>query len=247
MNSKTSKTQNGSAILWILIAVGLFAALGYAFSSSTRTSTDFITDAEAESYANQIIAYGNEVKAAVKRLQLRGCSDTEISFENNVSTIAIGYLNGTNKNCFIFDSNGGGLQFKIFSKNIVDPNNTATVASGETIFTGNTSVVGVGSDCNDASCNELVMLTPHLTESICKKINTLIGFLNDGDDIPEIDTTAIGTETFRLSNGPYKFESNREIHNSSTTILNNRKKGCVKGQIDPGTAGNHYFNVLIAR
>lgn len=106
------QSEKGNAIIWILIAVGLFAALNYAFTSSSRTSTSLLNDSEAKAYASQIIAYGNEVKSAVKRLQLRGCDDTEISFENNV---VAGYTNPNapaNKSCHVFDLAGGGLTWQ---------------------------------------------------------------------------------------------------------------------------------------
>ena len=238
-------TQNGNAIILILVAIALFAALGYAFSNSSRTSSSFLSDAEAEAYANQIIAYGNDVKSAVKRLQLRGCSDTEISFENNQSTTIGGYLNVTRNDCFVFDTQGGGLQFKQFSENMLSPN-VSIYGRYEAFFTGNTSIKGVGSDCESSECNDLVLVKTHLKKSICEKINIALNNNQSPDHILEIDTNSIGVENFNASN-LYKYEPDRNIFNSTTGELNGIKQGCVEGQINPGTGGYNYFQVLIAR
>ncbi|CAG0906291.1 unnamed protein product, partial [Cyprideis torosa] len=51
---------NAASDLMVAALVALFAALGYAFSNTSRTSTSFLTEEETSAYANQIIAYGNE-------------------------------------------------------------------------------------------------------------------------------------------------------------------------------------------
>ena len=168
-------TQNGNAIIWIFIAVGLFAALGYAFTSSTRTSTNVITDAQAQSYAQEIIAYGNEVKQAIKRLQLRGCSDTEISFENDVVS---GYENPnapTNKTCHVFDIAGGGLSWNSENSAWFD-SNAGCVGSfwcHEFTFEGTNKAPGVGTDSNGTDSMELTIRLAGISSNICEKINEL--------------------------------------------------------------------------
>ena len=80
-NNIKNKTENGSVIVWIFIAVLLFAALGYAFNSSSRTSAGFISDAQAEAYANQIMDILHTNRQVVKKLLLSGCPAEEISFQ----------------------------------------------------------------------------------------------------------------------------------------------------------------------
>jgi len=131
---KQKNTQNGNAIAMILVAVALFAALGYAFSNTSRTSNRFLSDEEAKAYANQIISYGNEVRQAVKRLTLRGCSDTEISFENNVVS---GYTNPnapTDKSCHVFDIAGGGINYNNPPKKLLDSGKKDALGFGEIFF-----------------------------------------------------------------------------------------------------------------
>ena len=115
---KTSKNQGikakqrGSAIVWILIMVALFAALTYTMSEGSRTGESQLGDQQAGLAATEILDYGRNIKNAVQQLLINGCSDTEISFENDV---VAGYTNAnapTDKSCHVFHPNGGGMRYQ---------------------------------------------------------------------------------------------------------------------------------------
>jgi len=179
-NLMKQNTQNGNAIVLILVAIALFAALGVAFSNTSRTSSSFLSDAEAEAYANQIIAYGNDVKSAVKRLQLRGCSDTEISFENNVVS---GYENPnspTDKSCHVFDVAGGGLQWQEAPPPYA--NTGPLFYEGKFNFIRGTEWNGNGTTCGNETCGDLIMFLSFLDENICGIINNKLGYTTTPED-----------------------------------------------------------------
>ena len=180
-----SKTQNGSVIFWILIAVGLMAALSYAFMGSSRNSTSMITDTQADAYASEIIAYGNEVKSAVKRLRLRGCSDTEISFENNVSS-PIDYTNlnsPADESCHIFSLAGGSLNWPTYSDAIYE---NAVDWYPPIQFNADNDIIGTKSSEAD-----LVMFHASINETICAKLNER---LHNEKTIYDISAFSNGTD-----------------------------------------------------
>lgn len=161
MDSDLRRNDNngecGNAIFMILLGVALFAALGYAFMGSSRTSTTLLTDEQATTYANQIIAYSNEVKNAVKRLQLRGCDDDEISFENNV---VAGYENTnapTSKKCHVFDIAGGGVSWGNFQD----------LNAEDLIFTADNVIDNLGTA-------HLILATQNIPDGVCAKLNQKI-------------------------------------------------------------------------
>lgn len=179
----TAHGQRGNAIVWILVGVALFAALGFAFTSSSRTSSSLLSDTEAEAYATQIIQYGNEVKAAVKRLQLRGCTDTEISFENDVIT---GYTNPNapdNKSCHVFNIAGGGLNWKEINEKYLDNSYSSVLLYGIPNPSGDSRILGVGTSVDGSTGNELYLTTSHIKLEICKKINQVFE-VSDKDGTP---------------------------------------------------------------
>lgn len=231
-NKITRNTESGNAIFLIIMGVALFAALGYAFTSSNRTSTTLVTDEQASTYANKIIAYGNEIKQAVRRLQLRGCDDTEISFENDVIS---GYENPnapTSKKCHVFDIAGGGLNWK--SLNTLDIH-----------FVNGNAIENVGTDCADENCTELMLIIrlnqtaseKSTAENICNYINRTLG--ND----PTMTNTIFRDDT------PNALSSNLfigEYHLSFTNdieLFNGKKSYC--GSVDSNI--HSYHHVLITR
>ena len=240
-------TQSGNAIVIILIAIALFAALGVAFSNTSRTSSSFLSDEEAKAYANQIIAYGNDVKSAVKRLQLRGCSDTEISFENNIES---GYENPnapTNKSCHVFDIAGGGFNWISIPTNILESDHDTYNAYGQSFIANTIQVVGSGTSCSTGDCTELVFQVPHIKPEICAQTNA--------------STVNNKTNAFNESVTNHLYQNNRKFigvydfqNISSTSTIGddffppNTKNGCIfRGG---GVAIGHpytYFQVLIAR
>lgn len=178
MNKKNeiSHKESGSAILWILVAVGLFAALNFAFNSSSRTSTSVITGAQAEAYANQIIQHGNELKLAIKRMQLQGVKENEINFYNEVysskSGAKITYINPntTNETQKVFSKNGGGITPFIAPTEAIHDAGTATqVKIGHSYFRS-VEVIGTISSAND-----IVWVLPWIKPEVCKKINNKLG------------------------------------------------------------------------
>lgn len=225
--------ESGNVIVWILVAVALMAGLSYAFMGSSRTSGSFLTDTQAEAYASEIIAYGNEVKGAVKRLMLRGCSDTEISFENNVVS---GYTNPnspTDNSCHVFDLNGGGLQ--LINGPAPFANTGANFYDGKYAFINATQWTGNGTDCADASCVDNIMLFSWLNEDVCDKINSSLGYTGTPQD------TAYGGNQFT---GSYIYAANTLSDEAGGTETQGKKSACFFRTVDSTYI---YTQVLIAR
>ena len=169
--------DSGNAVIWALLAVALFAMLGAAVMSGSRSSTNIVSGEEARAYARQIIAYGNDVKGAVQRLKFRGCDDNEISFENDV------YFGSTsnprapeNRRCHVFAIEGGGLKYwapseKMLSDTSVLPTSNHTQFRGYTAFIGASAITDYGS--NDSA--EILMVIPWLDSNICMMLNEMNG------------------------------------------------------------------------
>lgn len=148
--------ESGNIFVYILIAIALFGALSFTVSRSNRGNTSTFNDQQAKIAAQEIIEYSQTIANAVQKLRLRGCTDTEISFENNIET---GYTNGnapTDNSCDVFHINGGGANYS----------NTL----GAWLITGNLKVADIGS-----STTNLNLLLPGLQQNICEFINQNLG------------------------------------------------------------------------
>lgn len=148
-------SESGNVFFYILIAIALFGALSFAVSQGNRGNTSLLTDQQARLAAQEIIEYGETVANAVQKLRLRGCSDTEISFEND---IVAGYENTnapSDNSCHVFDVNGGGVNYDN--------------SLGAWLITGNLKIQDLGS-----SSTNLNLIRPSLQQTVCDNINNIL-------------------------------------------------------------------------
>ncbi len=98
----------GSVFVYILVGTALFAALMFTLSRSSSNSTSLIGKGQAKLYSNRIADYTRSVDMAVEKLQLRGCSISQISYETpdgaNINANA-----PSDKSCNVFHIKGGGV------------------------------------------------------------------------------------------------------------------------------------------
>lgn len=184
----------GNALFLILIAVALFAALSYAMTRSGAGGGGGISNETAELNAAAIIQYAGQVGQAVDRLLVLGaCTDTQLSFENNIVTgYAYANLPGGDKSCHIFDVAGGGVDFK-------KPPPGANQGE-DWLFTYARFVKLNGDTGLTAASTDLIMVLPNITLALCKKLNAKL-------PIPTVFsvTPPEGNAGFGSFGNPFKF------------------------------------------
>jgi len=237
------QTQSGNAIIWIFIAVGLFAALSYTFMQSSRTSTSIITDSQAQAYAQDIIAYGNEVKQAVKRMQLKGVKEHEFDFSNNVYKLEngtpwpAGNAACTSNKCKLFHIEGGGMQAKYApSESRILNVPLGGSSSGQGNFrTGYFVNIGTAEP-------ELNFEYTYINEKTCLKINEILNIENPGGS-PPFDDYSGSQANYAGTLTTFPIPIGTEPIGNEATQLTGKKSFCL-------TANGTYFNykqVLIPR
>jgi hypothetical protein len=225
------KNESGNALWFILLAVALLAALAVTITR-TSSSTEQEGDIERQRVmASDIMRYAASIAAAVDRLRLNGVSENEISFE--IAALP-GYANGRCgvDECKIFSAKGGGSSLK-------SPPDFANDGSAW-LFTGANSVEGLVTDGTGATSsddNELLMILPGVTESLCGRINTEIGIAGIPQDTTKADIATKFTGTF----------SNGQVIEG----MNGKKTGCFQGNQDDGgadiSAKYYFYHTLIGR
>jgi len=241
------KSQSGNVLFYILIAVALLAALTFAVAQSGRGSTKQVSEERARLLATEIIEYANIVSAAVTQLKLRGCTDTEISFEGAQSHDASDYVNPnapTDNFCHIFDVNAGGVIYKNppAEARIVSSGPRPYECNGASFynrecenyyFTGAGAVIGVGNDGGASANRELLMYFTNISEQICTAINALL----DIDGIPT-DPDAVWGQDRTFKGGYVNFNQ------IDAPELEGITSGCVQDSTNPDYS---FYKVLIAR
>lgn len=223
------KAESGNVLVYILIAVVLFAALGFAVSNMMRGGSEGISREKASLYASEVMAYAKSIEDAVNILRIsNNCIDTQISFETPL--LEWMYENPdapSDKSCHVFDKDGGGAVYKD------KPQDWVINGAGFTgmWFNGETAVLDIGT-----TAPELILWITELKPDICDKINKTLNGANATED--EVSDHAGGFE------GAYVLAANG-IGNASGNAYRNNKAGCL---IDPSPSGLYnYYHVLITR
>ena len=114
---KTNQSS-GNVFFIILIAVGLLAAITISISRSGSNVEQSGNVEQNRIQASQIQRYARAIEAAIQRLTLDGCSENEISFENNVDPNYTNPRSPANQSCHIFEPEGAGLEFREFGNDL---------------------------------------------------------------------------------------------------------------------------------
>lgn len=171
-------SQSGSALLFILIGVALFAALSYVVATSSRTGNSSISKQEsAKIAATEIFNYGAQVKGALEDLMLsEGCSLTQISFWTdkapgyNMAWMNLYYDNPNSpadRSCHIFDSDGGNVTYVQFYPGVRKAD--LPIETRMYHFVQRGQIHGVG----EMYRNELRMIAADVSEDVCKEYNRI--------------------------------------------------------------------------
>ncbi len=246
------KYERGSVMLWIMVAVGLFASLSFVVSENMRGgSPELLSREVAKTHANEIIQFSSSVRRAIQTLRIDGVSDSEISFENSVVN---GYTNPgcTGESCKVFSGAGGGISYVRPSEDWLITDHSSKDHYRTWLFSGSTCIANVGS--GDESCDvagtsdeELVIFLPYINKIICEEINKKLGFnLPDGIALQEGTSAWDNTAATAKFTGTYV--NGNEIGDGATEYRNVRS-GCFEGSAGgtPPAGTYHFYKVLLAR
>lgn len=234
------KSENGNVLVYILIAVALFAALGFAVSSMMRGSGSGIAEEKMVVFAAEILGYSKNLRDMVHFLRIsNGCDESEISFERSpFDGSDTDYINPNapgDFSCHLFHPSGGGVAYQTGPKkaNIVQ----------EWIFTGANDGENIGTSCDSDSCSDLIAILPDLSRSLCKKINETLDIARDNDFITQ-ENNNFQIDEFQ---GVYSYEA-RLSDSASLDALDGKAQGCVRGNSSPQNPNTYYFyQILLAR
>ena len=247
MNAPAPHRERGNVLFLILIAVALFAALGFAVSnilSSGNPTT--IASEQARVYANEIIDHGRTIRQSIQNLRIsNGCSQEEISVQ--FDSDSDGDYNDNDENyhnpnsptdlsCHVFHLDGGGINYYSPNDLLLATDVGTPALYDEWYITGAINAGGVGT-----GVNELVLFFPYIKRSICIEINEALGITNPSGE-PPVESGNAWTPTIRRFVGSY----------GSAAVLNQNSnlQGCFEGANASSTppAGTYsYFQVLIVR
>ena len=181
-----NNNQRGIVIGPILFIVAILAVLASAIAAGAGAFNGDISAVKAKAQASAILEYAESVKMGVDRVLGKGCTDTQVSFEN---PIVSGYENPnapSDKSCHVFDQNGGGIVWKNAPEEVYFDNGygqwkivTGTANSFRYLGTQEHDLFLVlGGTISHA--NSGVVAKGKNLLSVCKEINKMLGIGSSG-------------------------------------------------------------------
>ncbi len=259
INNAPSSAERGSAIIWILVMIALFAALNYTISQGSRGGAATISKEKAALAATEILEYASAHKRAVQTLQINGCDETEISFETPDRPEYANANAPTDNSCHVYHINGGGLRYQEPKEEWMDINQSAQNYFGTWHVTAVAWLDGLGTDgtasncvggAGDGSCHELLTGLPYLKLEVCKAINKKMSWGVDQDGTPIKDSGgSYGAGTGSEFDGNFVTATNINmgIAIPSGNNYSNTLTGCIEGNSSPPDGAYSFFQVLIVR
>lgn len=168
--------QSGNAIVFLLLAIALFAALAYTFMRSGQNSVSQMNPQQARLAASEILSYANSLSKTVDRLRQRGCSEKQLSFEASGNS---GYANASapgDFSCHVYNAAGGNMTWQSFT----NYNATTTVSSLQNIL-GSASAI-----------TDLSLYVLGVSDSVCRAFNASV---NIESSVIPTDSSPMGIST----------------------------------------------------
>lgn len=202
----TRASERGNAVIFILLGIGLFAALAYTFMRSAQTGQGNLTAGQTKLLAQKIINDSLRIERATNKLLSRGCSENDLNFYDPLIAVALNPDAPPDGSCNIFSAQGIGSSAEIFADYTTDRGPTGNFHVNRTKTTE----------------PDIIYWYQGLSRPLCIEINKQLGIENPGT--PPEDTTAIAgvafTGTFVTGAADSYNDEDTRIANATAACIN---------------------------
>lgn len=179
---KTNREHNyetGNALIYVLIAIALFAALSMTMGRQNDTGeASTLAPEKAELYATQLISYAAQAKSAVDQMMFSGAKIDDLDFALPNST---DYNSGdtADKIKRVYHPDGGGLMANALPDVAVDYDGTDP---GPGWYMGRFNNI----EWTKTAGQDVILVAYGINEIVCQKINEKV---TGATDIPQMGNT----------------------------------------------------------
>ena len=157
-----SNSEQGNALVYVLIAIVLFAALGFTLSRhQSNSDTSELIEAHAEIHALELISYASQAKSIVDQMVFSGTNlnniDLTLPSEAGFSTAPHVHK--------VFHPQGGGLTPANLPQNAI--NEITTIPEGAGWYMGQVNSV----EWTASTSTDIILTAYQITKPACEAIN----------------------------------------------------------------------------
>lgn len=244
--------ESGNVIWILLVAIVLMASLTVILTRTSETTEQSGSTELANIQASDIMRYAQGLEQGVATMMMRGKSGNDINFENSFVTGYTPHSACNDDDCKLFHTMGGAQTYIPPKSEWLNRAKNAQPHYGTWLFTGATCVQGIGDDTEDIATDcagngvardqDLLVMLPYLTKSLCMQINRLSGVSNPGGN-PPVGPATLWSATPHFT-GNYTDDAG--IGANDTTIYR-KKSGCIEQGGNPATGNYVFYYTLIGR
>ncbi len=161
---KTNR-ERGNALLYVLIAIALFAALSMTLGRQTDTSeAGALSNQKAEMYATQLMAYAAQAKSSVDQMLFSGTGigDLDFALPNQAA-----FNSPSNRLDLVYHPDGGGLNPGRLPPEAIAQNTTDPAAGW---YMGRFNNV----EWTPSTATDVLLVAYQIKKAVCEKINAKI-------------------------------------------------------------------------
>tara|TARA_B100001989_G_scaffold252070_1_gene232998 strand:- start:479 stop:1177 length:699 start_codon:yes stop_codon:yes gene_type:complete len=217
-------SQDGNALLYVLIAIVLFAGLGFTLArQSHNQGVSELDDARAELYADQLIAYAAQAQNSIDQMLFSGSeiADLDFTLPSEAGFNTAPYHNK------VYHPTGGGLIPSSLNDSMKKEASPTPPASW---YLGRFNNV----EWSDSTNPDVMLSAYQITREICEKINIKI---TGSDTIPAV---TVQPRTLFVDDSNYS-GSNEDLTVARCPDCENYKVLCVS---NPGVNIFTFYAVL---
>lgn len=234
------RSETGSALTYILVAIALFAALSFAMSQMGRQGGN-LGEETVQIQAGEIMQYANAIHRGVRKMKIEGVAGNEICFDHD----AWGHADYNHSGCSVdtnrlFHPDGGSITFQRGEERWYDLTSSviATVNDpGEWVISARYEITDIGTDGGGANTvaenAEIILATAPIHDQICSRINAMLDY--NPATPPAVASGIYDGLTGAKFDGTYS--------NGSGKIANQGRERCVAD----GEGFNFYYRVIMPR
>lgn len=181
---RTRKSERGNALVYVLIAIALFAALSFTLARNTDSNeAGTLSEDRAQLYMSQLVSYAAQAKSVYDQMDFQGIRPGDIDFTTpDDSTFNDNLADGGSADRIykIYHPDGGGLNVGNLPEGAIDDPSITDPAPGWYMGRFNNH------EWTESTDEEIVLTAYGIDPVICGLINQSITGSADIADIPSM-------------------------------------------------------------
>jgi hypothetical protein len=220
-------SERGNALVYVLIAIALFAALSFTMGRQTDTGEAGTLDSEkAEIYATELLTYASQARSVIDQMTLSGTEVDNLVF---TKPNAAGFNTGSSIHK-VYHPDGGGLSDKPIMPAFADQTSASPAAGWYMGLFNNV-------EWTQSSATDVMLTAFQISKPICEKINLKI---TGSAAIPVVSVAlrdVLVAQSFHAG-------TNEEFNSADCADCEKYHSLCVS---DSGATQFAFYNILVPR